>query len=127
MGLVLIVDDHPSLAGSLVRLLGASGFDARVVHSGAEALAFVRSHAVALVLLDVSMPDMSGVEVLRAMRDRGRHPDPPPVVMISADDDPALRDEATRLGAIDFVSKTNPAELLRVVEGHVRRTKPRRA
>ena len=68
-GVVLIVDDHAPLARSLVSLFSASGFDAQAVHSGAEALAFVRTHAaVALILLDMSMPDMSGVEVLRAMR-----------------------------------------------------------
>jgi CheY-like chemotaxis protein len=43
-GVVLIVDDHASLARSLVSLLNASGFEAQAVHSGAEALAFVRSH-----------------------------------------------------------------------------------
>ena len=67
-GVVLIVDDHASLAHSLVSLFSASGFDVQAVHSGAEALAFVRSHAaVALILLDMSLPDMSGIEVLRAM------------------------------------------------------------
>jgi CheY-like chemotaxis protein len=127
MGLVLIVDDHAAVARSLVSMLSASGFEARAVASGAEALAFVRSQQVALVLLDMSMPDMSGVEVLGALRDRAGHADAPPVVMFSADDDVALREEASRLGAIDFVSKTNPGELLRVVEAHVRPTRPPRA
>src|SRR4029077_18262110 len=59
-GGVLVVDDHAPLARSLVSLLSASGFDAQAVHSGAEALAFVRSHAaVALVLLALLMPDMA--------------------------------------------------------------------
>ena len=49
-GVVLIVDDHAPLACSLVSLFSASGFDAHAVHSGSEALAFVRSHAaVALI------------------------------------------------------------------------------
>jgi CheY-like chemotaxis protein len=119
MGIVLIVDDHPSVAGSLVRLLGASGFDAQAVQTGAEALAFVRSQPVALVLLDLSLPDMSGVEVLRALHAPGGHPNPPPVVMFSADDEQSLRDEATRLGAIGFVSKNNPDVLLPLVQAHV--------
>jgi two-component system response regulator PrrA len=121
-GVVLIVDDHAPLARSLVSLFSASGFDAQAVHSGAEALALVRSDAaVALILLDMSMPDMSGVEVLRALRvPGGGHPHSPPVVMFSADDDQMTRDEAIRLGATGFVSKTNPGELLRVVAVHVR-------
>jgi len=125
-GVVLIVDDHASLARSLVALLSASGFDAQAVHSGAEALAFVRSHAeVALVLLDMSLPDMSGLEVLRAMRvPGGGHPHSPPVVMFSMQDDQVTRDEAIQLGATDFASKANPDGLLRVVAAYVRPTKP---
>ena len=124
-GLVLIVDDHAPLAHSLVSLFSASGFDAQAVHSGAEALAFVRSHAgVALILLDMSLPDMSGIEVLRAMRlPGGGHPHSPPIVMFSVDDDQATRDEAIQLGATDFVSKSNTVGLLRVVAAYVRPTK----
>jgi two-component system response regulator PrrA len=128
-GVVLIVDDHALLARSLVSLLSASGFDAQAVHSGVEALAFVRSHAgVALVLLDMSMPDMSGLDVLRALRvPGGGYPDALPVLMFSADDDQATHDELTRLGATGVVSKTNPAGLLQVIAAYVRPTKPPRA
>ena len=128
-GVVLIVDDHAPLARSLVSLFSASGFDAQAVHSGAEALAFVRSHAaVALILLDMSLPDMSGLEMLRAMRVPGTgQPHSSPVVMYSADDDQATRDEAIQLGAAAFVSKTNPGGLLHVVAAYVRPTNPPRA
>jgi two-component system response regulator PrrA len=120
-GVMLIVDDHASLARSLVSLFSASGFDAQAVHSGAEALAFLRGHtAVALILLDLSMPDMSGVEVLRAIRvSEGESSHPRPIVMFSADDDQWTRDELIQLGATGFVSKTNPGELLRVVSAYV--------
>jgi len=125
---VLVVDDHEALARSLVSLLGASGFDAQAVHTGTEAVAFVRSHAsVALMLLDMSLPDMSGVEVLRALRVPGGSQHLPPVVMFSADDDPATHEELTQLGVVSFVSKTNPGGLLQVVALHARPTKPRPA
>ena len=124
MALVLIVDDQLSVARSLVKLLSASGFDARAVHSGAEALAFIRGNPVGLVLLDMSMPDMTGVEVLRALRVPGEFPNAPPVAMFSGDDDQGLHQEATRLGAIDFVSKINPAALLRVVEAYAGPARP---
>ena len=124
-GMVLIVDDHAPLARSLVSLLSASGFDAQAVHSGTEALAFVRSHAaVALMLLDMSMPDMSGVDVLRAMRIPGSGHSDVPVVVFWMDDDQASRDELTKLGAADFVSKTNPIGLLRIVSAYVRPARP---
>jgi CheY-like chemotaxis protein len=122
---VLIVDDHALLARSLVSLFNASGFDAQAVHSGAEALAFVRSHAaVAVVLLDMSMPDMSGVDVLRALRVPGGHSHSLPVVMFSAEDDQAARDELIELGASGFVSKSNPGALLRAVAAYLRPTIP---
>ena len=124
-GMVLIVDDHAPLARSLVSLLSASGFDAHAVHSGTEALAFVRSHAaVALMLLDMSMPDMSGIDVLRAMRIPGSGHSDVPVVIFWMDDDQVTRDELTQLGAADFVSKTNPVGLLRIVSAYVRPAKP---
>ena len=123
-GVVLIVDDHASLARSLVSLLNASGFEAQAVHSGAEALAFVRSHeGLALVLLDMSLPDMSGFEVLRTMR-ASVHPQSPPVVIFSIDDDRAIRDKALQLGATDFAPKGKPADLLRVVASYVRPANP---
>ena len=126
---VLVVDDHAPLAGSLVLLFRTSGLDAQAVHSGAEALAFLRDHpAVALILLDMSLPDMSGVEVLRAIRiPGGAHSHSLPVVMFSADDDQSTRDELIELGAAGFVSKTNPGELLQVVAEHVRPASPPRA
>ena len=125
-GVVLVVDDHAPLARSLVSLFRASGLDAQAVHSGAEALAFLRNHpAVALILLDMSLPDMSGVDVLRAIRiPGGAHSQSLPVVMFSADDDQAIQDELRQLGATDFVSKTNLGGLLRVVSAHVRPTTP---
>ena len=128
-GVVLIVDDNAPFARSLVSLLSASGFDAQAVHNGTEALAFVRSHAaVALILLDMSMPDMSGVDVLRTMRvPGGGSLDSPPVLMFLADDDQATRDDLIQLGATGFVSKYNPRGLVRAVTAYVRPTKPPRA
>ena len=125
-GVVLIVDDDAPLTRSLMSLFRVSGIDAQAVHSGAEALAFVRDNAaVALILLDMFMPDMSGVEVLRAMRVPGSgRLHSPPVVMFSADDDQATRDELIRLGATGFVSKTSPGGLLRVVTAYVRPIRP---
>jgi len=124
--MVLIVDDHAAFARSVVSLLSTSGVDAEAVHSGAEALAFLRDRAgVALILLDMSMPDMSGIDVLRTMRDGGDgYAHVPPVLMFSADDYQTTREELIQLGAAGFVSKTDPAGLLRVVAAYTRRAEP---
>jgi CheY-like chemotaxis protein len=79
-----------------------------------------------MVLLDMSLPDMSGLEVLRTLR-ASVHPQSPPVVMFSIDDDRSIRDKALQLGATDFASKGKPADLLRVVASYVRPSNPPQA
>jgi PAS domain S-box-containing protein len=66
---VLVVDDNRDAAESLFELLRASGCDARVAFSGAEALAIAAAMPLTAVLLDIGLPDMSGYEVARRMRE----------------------------------------------------------
>ena len=115
MAVVLIVDDHPGVAGAVAALVKSAGFEAEVVHSGADALAVVREHAVDFMVLDVSMPGMSGLDVLRALRS-GDYGDVPPVAILSAGDHG--RDEALRLGAVAFVHKADADELPPLIERH---------
>jgi DNA-binding response OmpR family regulator len=68
---VLIVDDEEGFRSVLVRRLQARGIQAFEVGRGEEALAFLQIHSVDVVLLDIKMPGMSGVEVLRQMREQG--------------------------------------------------------
>jgi CheY-like chemotaxis protein len=118
MAVVLVVDDHPGVAGAVAALLRASGFEAEVVHSGAEALASVRDHPVDFMLLDVSMPGMSGLDVLRALRSGGEFTEPPPVAMLSAGDHG--REESLRLGAVAFVQKADADEVPSLIERYVK-------
>ena len=68
----LVVDDHPGIAQAVAAMVRSCGCEAAVVHSGREAMDFLRAARVDLVILDVSMPDgMSGLDVLRRLR--GRH------------------------------------------------------
>jgi len=70
---VLVVDDNADAADSLGMLLNLLGADVRVEHSGAAALAALRSWDPALVLLDLGMPGMDGYEVARQIRSDRRH------------------------------------------------------
>ena len=110
MAVVLVVDDHPAIAAALAATVRLSGYQVAVTHSGPEALAFLLRHAADLMVLDVSMPGMSGLDVLRALRSGGGYPNPPPVVMFSASE--AARDESFRLGAAGFILKTEPDTLV---------------
>ena len=62
---VLVVDDYPPLASSLAQILDHFGFEAKTANSGAEALRILRDHPVDILLTDVMMPDMNGVELYR--------------------------------------------------------------
>jgi CheY-like chemotaxis protein len=65
---VLIVDDHPGTTEALSLLLGLLGHEAHAVHRGADALAAARELDPHLVFLDISLPDIDGYEVARALR-----------------------------------------------------------
>ena len=65
---ILVVDDDPSNAGVLADILDAKGFRVHAVTSGAEALAILRDHPVNILLTDVKMPGMNGLELYRAAR-----------------------------------------------------------
>ena len=117
MGHILVVDDDAAVRTSVCRLLRSGRYLTRAVVDGAEALSAMRAEPPALVLLDVSMPGLSGLDVLRtagvdAALTRV------PIVMFSADQDPWTRDEAMRLGARGFLVKGRdwPGLLWQVVE-----------
>ena len=111
MPVVLVVEDHPAIALAVAASVRFSGYQVVVAHSGPEALAFLLRRTPDLVVLDESMPGMSGLDVLRALRsDGGCYPNPPPVVMFSASD--AAREESARLGAAGFVLKTEADALV---------------
>ncbi|MBI5363326.1 MAG: EAL domain-containing protein [Planctomycetes bacterium] len=66
---VLLVDDEPALTHSLARAMHAEAFDVSTASSAAEALEYLRSHAVEVLVTDEAMPGMSGTELLRVVRD----------------------------------------------------------
>src|SRR5437764_12405657 len=101
---ILIVDDDASVRGGLSRLLRVSGFIVTCAAGGEAALARLAESTPDLVLLDLSMPQIDGFEVLRRIRADARTADVP-VVMLSAMSDAALRDRALEGGANDFLPK----------------------
>ncbi len=103
MANVLVVDDHPDLARAVVLMLRQCGHHAQCVTSGAAALDLLEQFVPDLMLLDVMMPDMDGLEVLRRVR-RCPGLSALRVVMFSAS--PTRRHDAMSLGADRFVLKT---------------------
>ena len=103
---VLIVDDHEPHRTLLANYLGALGCDCKTAGGGNEALASVAQHAFDLILLDLRMDDLDGMEVLKRARDSGFRRD---CIMMSAEGTISHAVEAIRLGATDFLVK--PFEL----------------
>lgn len=102
MTTVLVVDDEVQIRSSLRGILCEEGMEVIEAGSGREALALVDQHRPELVILDVWMPEMDGLEFLRALGEKKRKP---AVVMISGHGNIETAVKATKLGAVDFIEK----------------------
>jgi nitrogen regulation protein NR(I) len=102
MGNILIVDDDAQLRQSFEKLLAAEGHTVRTASSGEAAIATVRSEVPDLVIMDIRMPGMSGLEAFRAIHDL----EPKlPVIIMTAFGTTETAIEATKLGAFEYVLK----------------------
>ena len=99
---ILIVDDEAGIRDSLSSILTEEGFAVESVSSGEECLARLAKEHIDLVLLDIWLPQMDGIETLERMRRDGHFP---MVVMISGHGNIETAVRATKLGAFDFVEK----------------------
>ena len=107
---ILIVDDDATIRQNIHFILEKGGMKSAMASSGEEGLQRMRTTAFDLVLLDVQMPGMGGLEALRIMRER--HPDVG-VIMLSVIKDIAVAVEAMHTGALDYVTKDfSPPELI---------------
>ncbi len=101
---LLIVDDEESNRDMLSRRLLRQGFEVLLAEDGPQALDLIRRQPLDIVLLDVRMPGMSGMQVLEAIRDR-YSPTQLPVIMVTAEGQSASIVEALKIGANDYITK----------------------
>lgn len=106
---VLAVEDHPEIGDLMRAALTRARIETALITTGEEALAVVRQQPFDLILLDIALPGMSGLDVCRRLKSDKtlRHI---PVIFVSGQTSKAYHDEARRLGAVDFIEK--PFELL---------------
>jgi two-component system response regulator RegX3 len=115
---ILVVDDDPSLAEMLTIVLRGEGFDTAVIGDGTQALTAVRELRPDLVLLDLMLPGLSGLEVCRQLRQRSDVP----VIMLTAKDAEVDKVVGLEIGADDYVTKPFSArELLARIRAVLRR------
>jgi DNA-binding response OmpR family regulator len=116
---ILVVDDDPTVSDVVCRYLRLAGFEVGMVADGAAALAVADRDAPDLVVLDLMLPGIDGLEVCRRLRTR---PDGIPIVMLTALGDEADRVLGLELGADDYVTKPfSPRELVLRVRSVLRR------
>lgn len=115
---VLVVDDEPALARALAVILRANRYEAMVAATGAAAIEAVASWHPELVVLDLGLPDLDGMDVLRAVRNWSNVP----VVVLSARQTSDDKVEALDAGADDYITKPfGMDELLARIRAAVRR------
>jgi len=107
---VLLVEDSPSTAMAYQGYL-AQEYRVRVAHSGVEALTALQEHHFALLLVDVRLPDMSGLEILDQVREQDAST---PIIMMTAHGSVDVAVEAMQRGASDFLTKPFDRARLRV-------------
>lgn len=120
---VLVVDDEPDIAALVAFHLARASFRVRTVADGPETFRAVEAERPDLIVLDVLLPGLSGLEVLQSLH---AHPEfrEIPVVLLTARGGEAERIEGLRLGADDYIPKPfSPPELVLRVEAVLRRTR----
>ena len=101
---VLVVDDEPNIVLSLEFLMQRAGFEVVTAEDGEQALAIVADQAPDLVLLDISLPGISGFDVLEQLRADQAHARLP-IVMLTAHGREVEREKGLALGADDYITK----------------------
>ena len=115
-GSVLVVDDEPTIGEVVSAYLRRAGYETRVAADGPAALAAVAERSPDLIVLDLMLPGVDGLEVMRRVRDRSA------VILLTAKGDESDRVIGLRLGADDYVVKPfSPAELVARVDAVLRR------
>src|SRR5262249_9602448 len=121
METILLVDDDVELCGLLREYLSNEGYEVEAVHSGTEGLERARARSYDLLVLDIMLPDVQGLNVLRRIRAESRLP----VLMLTARGNEMDRIIGLEVGADDYLPKPcNPRELAARVRSILRRTNP---
>jgi two-component system, OmpR family, response regulator ResD len=119
-GSVLVVDDEPTIGEVVSRYLDRAGYETRVALDGASALEKVAERAPDLVVLDLMLPGVEGLEVMRRIRERDRNHTA--IILLTAKGEETDRIVGLRLGADDYVVKPfSPGELVARVDAVLRR------
>jgi DNA-binding response OmpR family regulator len=120
---VLIVEDESSIASFVSLYLKKAGYDVQVATTGGSALEKADEHTPSLIVLDLMLPDMDGIDVCRRLRKRSDVP----ILMLTARDEDIDKIIGLEVGADDYMTKPfNPRELVARIKSILRRATPER-
>src|ERR671932_1783251 len=118
---VLVVEDEASIASFVSLYLKNAGYEVRTAANGADALAAVQSQQPSLIVLDLMLPDIDGIEICRRIRQKSEVP----ILMLTARDEDVDKIIGLEVGADDYMTKPfNPRELVARVKSILRRAAP---
>ena len=121
MAKVLTVDDSPSICQMIKLVLGPAGHNVVAAGDGAQGLAKAKAQAFDLVITDLNMPVMNGMEMIRALRKLPSFAGVP-IVFLTTESDDAVKSEAKAAGATGWLTKPfKPDQLLSVIAKLVRK------
>ena len=119
-GKVLIIEDDRAICSFMRRVLEANGYEALIVNTGREAISLLASHCPDVVILDLGLSDMDGMDVLQQLRSWSLMP----VVVVSARADEREKVRALDMGADDYVTKPfGTSELVARIRTAIRHTR----
>lgn len=119
---VLLIEDTPRLAEAVAEILRKSGYGADIAHIGADGLAMALTGAYDVLLLDIMLPDMSGMDVLRELRELREAGSVVPVILLTARQGVGDRVAGLDAGADDYLPKPfHASELLARIRAVTRR------
>ena len=117
---ILVVEDEKSISGFIRAILTSNGYDVIVAHSGSEAFSMISSHCPDLVVLDLGLPDIDGMDIISSVRQWTQLP----ILVVSARSHEKDKVEALDRGADDYITKPFcAAELLARVRVAIRHTR----
>src|SRR5215472_3836337 len=118
---IIVVDDEPQITRVLRTTLDAQGYDIRVANDGETALEITKDFAPDLVITDLAMPHMNGIELCRRLREISQVP----ILVLSVRGEERSKIEALDSGADDYITKPfSTGELLARVRAALRRSPP---
>jgi len=118
-GKILVVDDEPEIGWAFAKVLGEDGYEILTAKNGKEAFAKVEREQPDVVFLDVKLPGMDGLSILRKIKE-ARHAQL--VIMLTGHEDVKTAVEAMKLGAYDYLIKPLPNERLKIIVQHALET-----